>query len=353
MVLSEKKNWVDDLEKANTFFGGFGSFSRISMLITGGTGLIGSAIVDLLIQLNESYNAGIRIYAAGRDEKRMRERFGIYVDKSYFKFVKYDALEDISGFPEQVDYIIHGAGNAYPSVMTKEPVETMEANFSGTMRLLKYANQVGCKRFLFISSSEVYGIKKTDDPFKEDDYGFVDLLNPRNSYSTGKRAGETLCASFLAEYGLETVIVRPGHIYGPTASRKDNRVSSNFAYLAAEGKDIIMKSAGTQIRSYVYCVDCATAVLTVLLKGEPGRAYNISNPDSVISIREMAERLASAGKVGIVTEMPNENEKKAFNPMNNSSLDSSKLLDLGWKGLFDAETGLTHTVEILKEMNAN
>ena len=188
-----------------------------------------------------------------------------------------------------------------------------------------------------------------DRPFKEGEYGFIELLNARNSYSVGKRAAETLCASYAAEYRVESVIVRPGHIYGPTASRSDNRVSSAWAYDVAQGKDIVMKSDGAQIRSYCYCLDCASAILKVLLKGEHCRAYNISNPDSVISIRQMAELLAKYAGVQLKMELPTEEEKKGFNPMSNSSLDSTALLALGWHGLFDAAQGFRHTLEILKE----
>ncbi len=148
---------------------------------------------------------------------------------------------------------------------------------------------------------------------------------------------------------METVIVRPGHIYGPTASEKDIRVSSAWAYAAANGQDIVMKSDGAQIRSYCYCLDCASAILKVLIDGENLKAYNISNSDSVISIREMAELLAKASGVKLKMELPTETEKKRFNPMNNSSLDSTELYRLGWRGLFDAERGFSHTIKIIKD----
>ena len=175
-------------------------------------------------------------------------------------------------------------------------------------------------------------------------------MNPRNSYSVGKRAAETLCASYFAEYGVDSVIIRPGHIYGPTASESDNRVSSAWAYMVSRGENIVMKSDGSQIRSYCYCLDCASAILTVLLKGESVKAYNISNADSVISIRKMAEILSSSASVELKIELPTDAEKKGFNPMPNSSLDSTELCGLGWQGLFDAERGFSHTVAILKEI---
>lgn len=98
-----------------------------------------------------------------------------------------------------------------------------------------------------------------------------------------------------------------------------------------------------------YMFDVATAILTVLIKGRSCEAYNISNPDSVISIKDMAELCAKYGGVSLNFEMPSIQEKKAFNPMLNSSLDSSKLQNLGWRGLFNADTGISHTIDIIRE----
>lgn len=164
----------------------------------------------------------------------------------------------------------------------------------------------------------------------------------------GKRSAETLCVNYAAQYGVDDVIVRPGHVYGPTASVQDSRVSSAFAYSAARGERIVMKSAGRQVRSWCYCVDCASAVLKVLLRGEAANAYNI--PGEILNIREMSERLAQIGGIELVCEEASESERRAFNPMDNSSLDGSKLEALGWRNIFDADTGLEHTVEILRHV---
>ena len=249
---------------------------------------------------------------------------------------------------DTADFIVHGAGNASPNAIVNEPVETMTGNVLGLLSLLNYAREVKSARVLFISSSEVYGRKDGNLPFLEDQYGFIDLLSARNSYSVGKRASETLCIAYSHEYQVESVIVRPGHIYGPTALTTDNRVSSLWAYSASRGQDIIMKSEGRQIRSYCYCLDCASAIIKVLLRGERSQAYNISNPNSVLSIYEMAQILAKSAGVNILKQAPSEKESSGFNPMNNSSLDSTKLELLGWNGLFDAKTGFDHTIRILR-----
>ena len=340
--------WFEDIDKISQSLPELLELAGKSVLITGAAGLICSAVTDIFIRYNETHDTPIRIIAAGRWPEEMSNRFGEYYGRDYFGYVRYDASKADNEIDIKADYIIHGASNASPKAIVAEPVETMLSNFNGLNYLLNYAKDNGTKRLLYISSSEVYGLKNDGKPFKEDDYGYIDLLNPRNSYSVGKRAAETLCASYYAEYGVESVIVRPGHIYGPTASPNDDRISSAFAYAAARGEKLVMKSAGTQLRSYCHCLDCASAIIKVLMKGEPATAYNISNPESIIDIRGMAEVLSKLADTELKIELPTEAEKRGFNPMSNSSLDSTELLGLGWTGLFNAERGFSHTVEILK-----
>ena len=342
--------WKDDIESVMHVVPELDSLAGKTVIVTGSTGLICSAVMDVLINYNESNSKPIHLIAAGRSEQRMRERFAQYGDRDYFSFLWYDATSDMPCTDIHADYIIHGAGNADPDMIMKEPVETMTGNFMGLKNWFDFARKSGVKRILYISSSEVYGKKEDNLPFREDEYGYIDLLSPRSSYSVAKRAAETLCASYAHEYGVDAVIVRPGHIYGPTASPKDSRVSSAWAHTVARGEDIVMKSTGSQIRSYCHCLDAATAILKVLLCGESVRAYNISNPESVISIKTMAGILAAAGKVALRQDLPTESERKGFNPMGNSSLDASSLLSLGWRGCFDAATGFGHTVRIIGDM---
>jgi nucleoside-diphosphate-sugar epimerase len=351
MTIYQSSLWWADIDRALETVTDLSVLEGQSVFITGATGLIGSALTDVLIRWNETHSGKIGLGIAGRSKERVDARFGEFASREYFSYVPYDATDD-SSLPNlsRFAYVIHGAANAYPSLFMEQPAETMLGCFQGLYRLLSVAKAADCRRVLVISSSEVYGQRQSDQPAVEEESGFVRLLDPRSSYSMGKRAAETLCACFAAEYGLDTVIARPGHIYGPTATIRDNRISSQFAWQAARGENLIMKSDGSSLRSYCYCLDCATALLVMLLKGQSGCAYNISNPDSVITVRRMAEMLAKAGDVELVQETATVEEKKGFNPMTNSSLDGSKLAELGWTGLFDAETGLGHTVRVLREI---
>ena len=311
-----------------------------SILITGGLGLICSTIVDLLY----TANLNIKIFIADINEQFYKERYSNYKDIVY---IKYDALNDIN-FNISVDYIIHGAGLASPELYVEKPVETMLSNFNGLLNLLNYAKDKNVKRLLYISSSEVYGIKSNNNSFIESEFGSVNINDVRSSYSEAKRSSEVLCRAFSKEYGVNTVIVRPGHIYGPTASPKDKRISSVFCYQAAKGENLVMKSAGQQMRSYCYSIDCAAQILLVLLNGLCGEAYNIGHSKST-TIKEMASIVAKAGNVELIIE-DYVKQDPSFNPMNNSSLDTKKVFSLGYYDIFSVEDGLSHTIEVLKQI---
>lgn len=340
------KTYLSDLMKVSECIPQIQTLSDCSILITGAGGLICSAIVDTLMSLNYSANANIKIYAAARSNKKIYDRFQKYLRDKNFNYLKYDALLPIESDID-FDYIVHGASNAMPHMYSEQPVETMLANLIGTNNILQYGLDHKAKRILYISSSEVYGKKENNMPYEENDYGFVDILNPRACYPSSKRASETLCRAYEKEYELNTVIVRPGHIYGPTMTESDNRASSQFPKDIINGRDIVMKSSGNQLRSYCYVLDCVSAIITVLLNGKTGEAYNISNSNSIATIRQLAECFARFGKQKLVFEIPTDEELNSYNLMENSCLASNKLEKLGWSGLFDLQTGIQRTLEAL------
>lgn len=350
MSIYDSKLWIEDLDRVIETLPELSLFNQKKVMITGISGMVCSAVADIFIRYNEAHDGEISIFAAGRSEQKIQSRFAEFVNRPYFRFVEYNANREYFDFPVAMDYIIHGASNSSPNMIVKEPVETMTSNIVGLLALLNYADRRGKPKVLYVSSSEVYGKKHGNQPFSEDQYGFVDLLNPRNSYSVAKRAAETLCVSYTDEYGVETVIVRPGHIYGPTASELDRHVSSIWSYAAARAETIVMKSDGSQLRSYCYCADAASAFIKVLINGKNKCAYNISNLVSNISIKQMAEILSKKSGAELRVVIPYDTEKKEFNPMTNSSLEGTSLKQLGWKGCFDPETGFSHTVEIIKEI---
>lgn len=349
IAVFDSGRYVEDLRTALDSVPDLG-LDKKTILLTGATGLIGSCVADMLLLLKSERTQGLRIILAGRSEKRMRERFWQW--EGLYEFVLLDSLAYDSTVPE-ADYYIHCAGNAHPAAYRDYPVETEMGNAIGARAILETIKAAGHGRLLYLSSSEVYGKKADLSPYTESDYGYVDILDSRSCYPVSKRFVENLCASYAAEYDVDFVVARPGHIYGPTFTSTDTRVHAEFARRVLNGDPIVLKSDGSQTRSYCYITDCATALLTILLKGETGQAYNISNKDSVISIRDMAELFAKAGGIEVVYEMPNNDEKKAFNPMATSALDANRLESLGWKAEVTPEAGIRRTLEILKDSRSS
>lgn len=339
----ENEIYANDIKKAIQKNREVLEISSKTIFITGATGLIGSSIIDVLLYMNRIYNTNIKILAGARDEQKVMERFP---ECENLFFIQYDANKEIA-ISQDIDYIIHGASNASPDLYVNYPVETMNSNFNGMRRLLELGRRKNVINSLFISSSEVYGNVYQNQPLGEEDYGKIDILDVRSSYSSSKRATETLCIGYSEEYNLKTTIVRPGHIYGPSAKLNDMRVSSSFIREAALGNKLTLKSAGAQIRSYMYSVDCAVAILYVLIYGEEKQAYNISNPNSIITIKQMADIVASAARVDINYANPKPLDLKQANVMMNASLSSEKIEDLGWSPGFNKQEGLEHSVAIL------
>jgi len=341
----------EDLRTALASIPGADELRGKRVLVTGATGMICSSVVDLLIFMNRELGANITILVAGRSEQDAAGRFaGLATGADGLVFVPYDATaSDPVVLEGDLDYIIHGASNANPALYVQQPVGTMLANILGLSVMFELAREKAAQRVLYVSSSEVYGQKEGMDPYSENDYGYLDILNERAGYPSSKRAGESLCVAYGMEYGIDSVIVRPGHIYGPSIRNSDNRASAQFTRMAFGGDDVVLKSRGHQLRSYCYSLDCASAILAVLIRGERANAYNISNPHAICTMGEIAEAIATAGGVEVVYDLPQGADTETHNLMENSSLASGKLEALGWTPEFDVERGVTRMLAALRE----
>lgn len=344
-------SYAEDLRAAFASIPDARALFNTRILVTGATGMICSSVVDLLLFMNRELSANITVYLAGRSEQDAADRFHSFSPApGELVFVPYDATSSEQvALATDIDYIIHGASNANPAMYLKLPVETMLANIVGLSAMFDLARARSVRRLLYISSSEVYGQKEGMNPYAENDFGYLDILNQRAGYPSSKRAGESLCVAYGMEYGIDSVIVRPGHIYGPSIRSSDNRVSAEVTRRAVAGDDVILRSRGDQLRSYCYSLDCASAILTVLLRGERDSAYNISNPHSICTVRELAEAVARAASVNVRFDIPESAESGTHNLMVNSSLASEKLEALGWTPVFDLERGVDRMVAVLKD----
>lgn len=313
------------------------------ILITGATGLVGAFLTDCLLALSDQNALDLRLYALCRNAARARERFGERVNA-----IAADVSEAIA-LPE-CDYIIHAASNAHPKAFSADPVGTMLANILGVRNLLEHLRAQGYGRLLFVSTGEIYGDNPAiRDGFSETDFGKIDSMNPRACYPESKRAAETLCASYLSQYRVDSVVARLCYVYGPTITNENSRADAQFLRNALSKTDIIMKSAGAQVRSYCYVADAARALIAILSGGESGSAYNVANRAAVRSIREYAEALAKVAGVQVKFETPEDAEKRGYSTVSRAVQKPDRLEALGWKPLFSFEEGIEHTFRIIEE----
>ena len=288
-------------------------------------------------------NIDYHIYASGRDENRVKTLFSKYQDSKYFHFLKYDVTEPLKSTID-FHFIIAAASGANPTLYSTDPVGVMKANFNGVDNLLSYGTSHKLEKFVYISSGDVYG-EGDGRVFTENYSGYVDPLNLRSCYTSAKRATETLCISYGHQYGIETVIARPCHTYGPHFTESDNRVYAQFIRNILRGEDILMKSKGEQYRSWCYVVDCASAILYILLKGENGQAYNIADENSNITIKELAEMIAEIGNKKVIIDLPSDIEKAGYSVVSKSVFSTDKLKGLGWKTYSNIKEQMKSTIQ--------
>ena len=317
--------------------------SKCNLLVTGATGLIGSCLVEVLMT---NPNKDYQVYALGRNEERAQSRFRQFLDDPSFHFLLGDITQPLAS-DVPFHFIIHAASNGSPNFFVNHPVEVMKSNLFGVTNLIEYGLGHDMKRFLYVSTGEVYGVNEAAI-MNESSYGYVDILNTRSCYPSSKRAAETLAMCYTCEYGADVVVARPCHTYGPHFTESDNRVYAQFIRNVLNGEDIVMKSEGTQYRSWCYVEDCVSALLYILLKGKNGEAYNIADKNSVVTIRELAETIAQIAGRKVVMQVPSDIEKKGITPIKRAVFDTAKLEALGWTINGTMEEKLKKTIDICK-----
>ena len=312
-------------------------------LVTGASGLIGSCIVDVLISANRLYGKDFSIYAMGRSAEKLAQRFEANSD---IHFVAQNVVDPIA--IEGLDYIIHAASNADPKSYALYPVETILTNVMGAKNVLDYC-KVTQARALLTSTFEVYG-KLEQDEYAENEFGTIDLNLIRNCYPESKRTAEMLFRSYHDEYGVDCLIARLSSIYGPTMQKDDSKAHAQFLRNAIAGEDIVLKSKGTQKRTYCYVIDAVSGLLAVLFKGKSGESYNVANDKSIATIAEVAQTIAELSGTKVIFDLPDEVESKGFSRPQNCVLNTEKIKALGWSGKYDLKHGVSETLEILREM---
>lgn len=318
-----------------------------SFLITGATGLIGTCLIDALMYYNRQ-GANIHINAVGRSREKAKSRLGDYYSSELFSFIEQDVCQPL---PDdlKVDVVIPLASNTHPLAYSQYPVETIEINVKGAEHALNKALECGAT-VLYPSSVEIYGNAKDEDVFTEDYTGQLNLKNARSCYPESKRLSEALCLSYMAERGVKVKIARLSRVFGPTMLMSDTKASSQFILKALNGEDIVLKSKGEQFFSYTYVADVVKAMLYILLHGESGEAYNISNKECDVKLKDFAHACAEWANKDVVFDLPSDVEQKGYSVAMNAILDNTRLQSIGCQPLFPFNEAIRRTLVILADL---
>ncbi|MGO2861529.1 MAG: NAD-dependent epimerase/dehydratase family protein [Brevibacterium sp.] len=318
------------------------------ILVTGASGMIPMYIVGTLLAANDKYSLDLKVTGLVRNPNKAKARLGSALERNDFSLMEGD-VSDAGTFSGAFETIFHGASPARPALHKSSPVTTLKANTLGTLNLLDAQVASGGGSFVLLSSSEVYGAVSGDQLIAEDSVGELQHFAPRAGYSEGKRIAETALAAYADEFGISSLSVRFGHIYGPGMALDDGRVQADFLADVVNERNIRMMSAGAATRTYTYVSDAARGLFFAHLRGQEP-VYNVADPAGNVSIRELAETFASArpGK-GLKLAFDNQEDMGQFSPVASLGLASERIQGLGWAPEHDLSDGVSRTIRAFEE----
>lgn len=306
-----------------------------TVMIVGATGYVPQYFVHGLLMHNTLARTFIKVVAICRNRVKAEERFGDYLNRNDFELIIHDVREKQS-YAGNVDYIINAASPAGVKASLENPIATYDTNVLGNKNYLELAAEKNAK-YLYLSSVDVYGKMNTEERLEEEKLGNIDILNVRNVYACAKRAAESLCVCYAAS-GVKCNIVRPSQIMGGGISLDDGRLHIDFIAQMKSCNEIVLKGDGTPRRTFIYVTDAIIAMLTVMLEGEAGRAYNICSEDGEATVLELAQIMSGCIKDRHIDIKYNMETRKAdpavTQVVSRVCASSQKLRDLGWKPQF-------------------
>ena len=323
-----------------------------TVLITGANGFIAYYLTLSLLLRNDLHQDNIKVIGLVRNRKKAEKKYGEITVREDLCLLDHDVCQEMVGLPH-ADYVIHAASQATPYFFENDPVGTLEANTTGTTNVLKYAISEKPEAVLMISSLKVYGeVKNGQAKIREEDIGYLDIDSYKNCYAQGKRLAETLCNCYHKQYGIPVKIARPSYIYG-ASTMQDDRVWAQFLKNVIRKEDILLKSNGAAYRSFCYVTDTASALLTILLKGQDGIAYNIATEESNTTIRNFAktatEVFPERNMKLVFANKEDEKEPLAdYSEKTPEILDSQRLESIGWKGSVSLAEGIRRAVSTME-----
>ena len=301
------------------------------ILITGGTGFIGSHLCKRLL------NEGHYIICLDNNFTGKMENIASIKNHPNFEFIRHDITQPIL---LEVDQIYHLACPASPKAYQYNPIKTIKTNILGTLNALGIAKRVKA-RILLSSTSEVYG-DPTINPQVEEYWGNVNPIGIRSCYDEGKRVAETLMMEYNRSNKTEIRIARIFNTYGPNMDKNDGRVISNFINQAINNENITIYGNGNQTRSFCYVDDTVDALIRLMNQNETNGPINIGNPYEM-TMNELSEK--------ILKLMPYSSSQIIYEPLPDDDPrqrrpDITKAEEyLDWKPTTNLEDGLNKTIK--------
>lgn len=325
------------------------SFKDKTVLVTGATGLIGSNLVDRLMQSDVA-----KLIVTGRSKKKLESTFLEYARDERFAIVEHDASTTYPDDIRDIDFIFHAAGPMERNIVMNYPVSVILPNVLGTINALEFLKnqeqETGRKgRAIVFSSVTVYNNPtKEDYVANEEETCYAQSLEAATAcYSESKRMSEVIAKAYVKQYGVDAVIARFSTVYGPTRNVPDTAFYE-FIKKSIAGEDITVNSNAAPRRDNIYVDDAIDGLIAITLKGEAGESYNISSNgdlDNYAAVDEIAKMTVEvAGKGSKVIYRNKDNSTKAGLLLNND-----KLKNLGWHVNFSMEDGISDTIKYLKK----
>ncbi len=299
------------------------------VLVTGGSGFIGSFLCERLI------NEGNKVFAIDNFYTGSKTNLSKLINHPDFKLIHHDVVEPIH---LEVDWIFNLACPASPVHYQSNPIKTAKTNVIGTLNMLDLAKRLGA-RILQASTSEVYG-DPLEHPQNENYFGNVNPVGIRSCYDEGKRMAETLLSDYNRQNLVDTKIIRIFNTYGPRMNQDDGRVVSNFIVSAITGKPITIYGNGLQSRCFCYVSDMVDAIHKMMKKNDFFGPINIGNPFE-FTIKELAEKVID------MTNSPSKiiyTSARSDDPVRRKPDISLAKEKLGWEPLIMLEEGLQKTI---------
>tara|TARA_Y100000034_G_C6883895_1_gene405526 strand:- start:944 stop:1942 length:999 start_codon:yes stop_codon:yes gene_type:complete len=304
-------------------------------LITGGAGFIGSNFIKYLFSKYEDVevvNLDKLTYCGNLENLKDVE------GKENYKFVKGDVCdaELVNDLMKGVDVVVHFAAETHVDKSIMDPSAFIKTDVIGTYVLLEAARKNNIKKFIQISTDEVYGSIE-EGSFKE-----TDELKPRNPYSASKAGADRLAYSFYCTYNVPVIITRSSNNFGP--NQYPEKLIPLFVTNLIEGNKVPVYGDGMNVRDWIYVLDNCEGIDFVINNGKIGDVYNIGGDNEKTNIEITKLLLNLLGK----DENSIEHVKDRLGHDKRYSLDSSKVSSLGWKPQFDFGNALKETVDWYK-----